>query len=133
MSKIKSFIQSVKRLWNRPNIEPILLALVVVFVGTSSFMIGRLSVAENSRPEVRICEKDDTVLLSAETHAEALGTNSGETGTVAVVASKNGTKYHLPTCPGAKQISPANLISFSSIVAARAAGLTPASNCPGLE
>jgi hypothetical protein len=113
--------------------EPILLGLVVVFVGTGSFMIGRLSVAENSRPEVRICEKDNTALLSAETHTEALGTNSGETGIVAAVASKNGTKYHLPTCPGAKQISPANLISFSSIASARAAGLTPASNCPGLE
>jgi methylphosphotriester-DNA--protein-cysteine methyltransferase len=49
-----------------------------------------------------------------------------------VVASKSGTKYHLPTCPGAKQIKSTNLITFNSKQEAEAAGYTPASNCPGL-
>ncbi len=50
-----------------------------------------------------------------------------------VVASKSGTKYHLPDCPGAKQIKESNKISFASVSAARAAGYTPAANCPGLK
>src|SRR3989344_4297010 len=37
------------------------------------------------------------------------------------VASKNGTKYYLPSCAGAKRISEANKIWFNSIAAAAAA------------
>lgn len=51
---------------------------------------------------------------------------------VMVVGSKTGTKYHLPTCPGAKRIKPENLITFNSIPAAEAAGYTKAANCKGL-
>lgn len=51
----------------------------------------------------------------------------------AVVASKNGTKYHYPWCAGAKQISEKNKIIFSSIEEARAKGYAPASNCKGLK
>jgi len=49
-----------------------------------------------------------------------------------IVASKNGTKYHLRTCSGAKNIKPENIISFPSRQAAEAAGYTKAANCPGL-
>ena len=49
-----------------------------------------------------------------------------------VVGSKSGTKYHLPTCPGASQIKPENRIEFASVAAAVAAGYKPAANCPGL-
>ena len=50
-----------------------------------------------------------------------------------VVASKSGTKYHLPTCSGAKSIKPENLITFATIAEAKAAGYTPAANCKGLQ
>ncbi len=49
-----------------------------------------------------------------------------------VVASKNGTKYHLPWCAGAQQMKPENMIEFASIGEAEAAGYTPAANCKGL-
>ena len=49
-----------------------------------------------------------------------------------VVASKNGTKYYLPSCAGAEKISAANKVWFVSTSAARAAGYTPAANCKGL-
>jgi hypothetical protein len=49
-----------------------------------------------------------------------------------VVASKNGTKYYLPWCGGAKNISAANLVTFPSAAAAQAAGYSPAANCKGL-
>jgi hypothetical protein len=51
---------------------------------------------------------------------------------VVVVASKNGTRYHLPECPGAGTINPENVIQFNSIELAEAAGYTAAANCPGL-
>ncbi len=48
------------------------------------------------------------------------------------VASKNGTKYYLPTCSGATRIKEANRVWFSTVADAQASGRTPASNCPGL-
>lgn len=54
------------------------------------------------------------------------------TKSVGVVASKNGTKYYLPECTGANNISDANKVWFVSAEAARAAGYAPAANCKGL-
>jgi len=48
------------------------------------------------------------------------------------VASKNGTKYYLPTCAGVKRIKAENKIWFNTVAEAQARGLTPATNCPGL-
>lgn len=48
------------------------------------------------------------------------------------VASKSGTKYYLPSCSGVKRIKEENKIWFASVEDAQAAGLTPATNCPGL-
>lgn len=49
-----------------------------------------------------------------------------------IVASKNGTKYYLPECSGAKRISEANKVWFTSVAAARAQGYTAAANCDGI-
>lgn len=49
-----------------------------------------------------------------------------------VVASKNGTKYYLPSCAGADRISAANKVRFASASAAVAAGYAPAANCKGI-
>ena len=48
------------------------------------------------------------------------------------VASKNGTKYYLPGCSGAKRIKEENKVWFVTADDARKAGLSPASNCPGV-
>ncbi len=48
------------------------------------------------------------------------------------VASKSGTKYYLPACSGVNRIKPENRVWFATVEDAQAAGLTPASNCPGL-
>ena len=48
------------------------------------------------------------------------------------VASKNGTKYYLPNCSGAKRISETNKVWFATAAVAVAEGYTPAANCPGL-
>lgn len=48
------------------------------------------------------------------------------------VASKNGTKYHLPSCSGAKRIKEENKIWFNSKQEAVQAGYEPAKNCKGI-
>ncbi|MFZ2167848.1 MAG: hypothetical protein WAV50_03180 [Minisyncoccia bacterium] len=55
-----------------------------------------------------------------------------DSGSGQIVASKNGTKYYLPSCSGAGRISEANKIWFASSAAAVAAGYSPAANCKGL-
>jgi len=49
-----------------------------------------------------------------------------------VVASKSGSKYHLPWCSGAQAIKEENKVWFASREAAEAAGYEPAANCKGL-
>jgi hypothetical protein len=48
------------------------------------------------------------------------------------VASKSGTKYHLPTCLGARSITEANKVWFSTKAEAEKAGYSPARNCKGI-
>lgn len=50
----------------------------------------------------------------------------------AYMASKNGTKYYLPTCSSANRIKAENRVWFASREEAEAAGYAPAANCPGL-
>ena len=49
------------------------------------------------------------------------------------VASKNGSRYYYPWCGGASRIKDENRVWFKTTGEARAAGITPASNCKGLE
>jgi hypothetical protein len=50
----------------------------------------------------------------------------------AVVASKSGMKYYLPSCAGVNRISDENKVWFPSKEAAETLGYSPASNCDGL-
>lgn len=56
--------------------------------------------------------------------------NSTKTDLSVVASSKSAGKlYHFKWCPGASQISPANLLTFPTEAAAIAAGYKLASNC----
>ncbi|NLE07573.1 MAG: hypothetical protein GX627_03110 [Parcubacteria group bacterium] len=117
--------------------------LIIILVAVIGFSLGRISGLQDKKMPVRIISGEE------ETKGVLDKTFSGQQGQVgveqpdttmnstmvagAVVASKNGTKYHYPWCAGAKQISAKNLITFSSIEEARKAGYTPASNCKGLK
>ncbi|MBI1974368.1 MAG: hypothetical protein HYS51_00705 [Candidatus Zambryskibacteria bacterium] len=101
-------------------LRKLFLAIVIILVALLSFGIGRLSVVGKREP-IRI-EYDP--LLSIENSLKIENSAQG-----AVVGSKNGSKYHYPNCPGAKQISEKNKVTFSSANAAEAAGYTLASNC----
>ncbi len=95
-----------------------LLPAVVVLVGLSAFGLGRLSV----------------IGISATTAASAAvpitKTVSADEGNY--VASKSGTKYYLPSCPGVSNIKEENKVYFVTVAEAEAAGYTAAANCPGL-
>jgi len=66
--------------------------------------------------------------VTTESHAGP----SAKAGVGEYVASKNGSKYYLPTCSGVKRIKEENKVWFKSAEQARAEGYEPAVNCPGL-
>lgn len=122
---------------------------IIILVAIIAFTLGRITAISGNKEPVRVVGGQKVGSSEQEPYR---GTSSvegaqstqgaaviqsvpqGESlGNVGVVASKNGTKYHLPTCPGAKQISDKNKITFASIDEARAAGYTPAANCKGLK
>ena len=101
-------------------LRDIALVLVLVLIGLSSFALGRLSASEQMRPAVQIG--------AAQVYSEQPMNIGGM-----VVASRQGSRYHYPWCPGAQAMNDSNKVWFDSIEQARAAGYTPASNCRGLE
>lgn len=116
-----------------PNDDRWFTATILIVVAVASFGLGRLSNLDLIKTETRVTlatSSRPTVVSEAST---TLGSEEEGSDRISLVASKNGTKYHLPSCPGAKQIAEQNKITFTSSAAARAAGYTPAANCPGLR
>jgi hypothetical protein len=121
--------------------DQVFTSLLVVLVAVASFGLGRASVTPvthdigtDSQPDaladrVRVYEAVPAT-VSATTPPAHGGTDVQEEGEV--VASKTGTKYHLPSCSGARTIKLENRIMFPTRAAAEAAGYAPAANCPGL-
>lgn len=99
-----------------------LLILLVVLVGVASFGLGRFSAQDGKKEGVILVEN------KGELEASASGAIPG-----GVVASKTGSKYHLPWCAGAQTIREGNKIWFESAAEARRAGYEPAGNCKGIE
>lgn len=127
--------------------DTIFYTLLILVVALGAFGLGRLSVAEKATvmAQNKDIERQDVVptvgvksvatssTSSSSTELLPIATSSKTTEQGEFVASRKGTKYHYTWCPGAAQIKPENKLFFVSAAAARAAGYTPASNCPGLE
>jgi hypothetical protein len=106
--------------------------LTVILVALISFGIGRLTTPQSEPVLIKNLEKASIEDLNVE-QSSSVPTGVGTTEDKGrVVGSKNSDKYHLPDCPGAKQISEQNKIWFNSIEEAEKAGYKPAANCPGL-
>jgi len=117
--KLKAFIEN----------DVYFYTLLIVMVSVLSFGLGRLSMHSESQiqqPRIVLTEQPAAVVVS-ET-SQPTQKKPADT-TQQLVASKNGTKYHLLTCPGVKQMKEENKIYFNSEAEARAAGYTPAANC----
>jgi len=112
---------------------------LIVIISIASFGLGRLSV----EPILPQTSQNASIVLSqteaqTKTATSSFGaaasqapTSAGETAST-YVASKKGTKYHLPWCAGASQIKEENKIYFATKAEAEKAGYQPASNCKGL-
>jgi hypothetical protein len=110
---------------------------MLVLVALCAFGLGRLSVID----EAGVAEKESVRFVMTDLSAAPppfLDNALNETESTAtpnalvLVASRSGTRYHLPSCPGAKRIKAENRIYFQSRAEAEAAGYTPAANCKGL-
>jgi hypothetical protein len=120
--------KSIRYMWDKFKSmltdDAVFYAALVIMVGIISFGLGRLSQTVEKplyKSSNAISELQPLVVPEVD--------KSDDT---AVVASRSGTKYHLPDCPGAKQMKADNKIEFTSTDEARAAGYEPAGNCPGL-
>lgn len=113
----------LQNLLHRVKLEDAILAGVIGGLIIIAFALGRISALPHMPEAVSIDDKQGTELFVS---TEEAGQEGG------FVASKNGTKYHLIECPGAKQIKEENKIYFSSEDEARNAGYAPAVNCPEL-
>lgn len=121
--------------------DAIFMASLLLCVGVISFGLGRLSVADNLKGEGTVSQ----VALLSGANIEAVASSSSSSSAITTkpvplmtpttspyVGSKSGTKYHLVTCPGAKQIKLENKIYFKTVQEAEASGYSKAANCPGL-
>lgn len=123
---------------------------LVILIGLGSFGLGRLSSLWPKKEPLRIeypapDQNTADIGLPVNHAAAGAGANNAEAQAAAqtpvptpattgnYVASRNGTAYHLPTCPGAKQIKDENKIWFATRAEAERAGYKPAGNCPGLK
>ncbi len=102
--------------------------LLIILSCLLSFGVGRYTQVQGETEPVTI---EQVALPVGADAVQKEGISQKGEGTV--VASKNGTKYHLPSCPGAGQIKEENKVWFENSAAAVAAGYGPAANCPGLK
>jgi hypothetical protein len=121
------------------------LVALIVLTGSASFGLGRLSALGEEHAPVRIEYATTTPptvtpsveLVSSSTTATAPNTTSQSAAVAGntkgnYVASKTGTAYHLPWCPGALRIKEENKVWFATKAEAEAAGYRPAGNCKGI-
>ncbi len=122
--------------------DQIFYGLLVIFVAITSFTLGRLSIEKAEKTPQSAVQIIEPITLTATTplansaqinSKPPILINSTKTNLEnEFVASKNGKRYYLKNCAGAKRIKPENLISFESRELAEAAGYTKATNCSGL-
>ena len=129
MEKINEFVQSEKG-------KNILIVIIVILVGLSSFELGRLS-KENSSSGVKIEYPNQTnnqgasVILSE----NALQANTGVSSIISnsnsktFFASNRGEKYYSIGCSGGKTIKQENRVYFATKEDAERAGYTLSSSC----
>lgn len=98
------------------------IVLVLILVAIIGFALGRISAIKySSQYKINASSVDMPNLETLNQPASAF------------VGSKEGSVYHLISCPGAKSIKQENKIFFGDEEEAKRAGYRPAANCPGLK
>ena len=112
--------------------KDVFIITTIVLVALIAFGIGRLTSPKSEPVQIMNLEKASVEDIKApEEEIEETTYQGNYKGRV--LGSVNSDKYHLPDCPGAKQISEKNIIWFDLIEEAEKAGYKPAGNCPGLN
>lgn len=145
MSIPKALDKSKEWLLNIP--KDILFLLISVLAASASFGLGMITEHEMGKREnlpfesfsdkntlpanaISAVETPKTQTPAATKNIETAANVAPQDGKY--VASKNGTRYYLPSCSSAARIKAENRVWFATTLEAEAAGLTPATNCPGL-
>lgn len=118
--------------------------IIVLFIMTTlagfglGFITGKNSIYSNNsirieQPSINSNistsnKKDAKKVLNAQVIQHTVFQKTNET----IVASKNGKKYYLISCNGAKRIHKENKVWFTSAKIARKKGYTPAQRCFGI-
>jgi hypothetical protein len=124
----------------------LLLVTIVVLASTTSFGLGILAGRDIGAGKAQNGFWIEDVAATSTLPATAVSASIQAPGKIPVVpagtivtpaagkylASKNGTKYYLPGCTGAKRIKEENKVWFATLAEAQASGRTAAANCPGL-
>ncbi len=122
-----------------------IIVLLLIMTAFASFGLGFLAGASNPSSVKSIQIKSETLSskdrMNIRKNREVIvkpntsvikTTNAHTVKNERVVGSKNGSKYYLSSCSGAKRIHKENEIWFSSVALAQAKGYTPAIRCFGI-
>ena len=128
MEKIKGFMQSEKG-------KDIMIVIIVILVGLSSFELGRLS-KETNQSGIKILNTDekgysDQNLNQIENQSANVfsATNSTISNSKTFFASSRGTKYYTTSCSAGKTIKLENRVYFQTGEEAQQAGYVLSSSC----
>ena len=120
--KIKDFL-------NTKGGADLAIGVLLILAMIVSFLLGRLSKdAKNAIIIEPSGEKTNQIEPVAYT-IDNVKERTTELGIESIVASKRGSKYYFIWCSGAKTLSEANKIYFSSEALAQNAGYSLATNC----
>lgn len=138
MGIIAGLKSGIKGLLGRISADGVIVAIILLS-SSAAFGLGFLAgkdVGQKGELKIEQLQLEAAVLPAAQA---AIGEGQAVAASVATlpaggqyVASKTGKSYHLPWCPGAKQIKEENKVWFSSKEDAEAKGYKPAGNCPGI-
>lgn len=134
---VRECLEKVKE-WTSEHRADLFTAAVIFLASMASFGLGRLSVIWPEKEPIRILEEGKEITGQVSTPQESRSPKA-QTAAVAgaasgkYVASKSGTAYHLPNCPGAAKIKESNKVWFQTREEAEERGYKPAANCPGLQ
>lgn len=131
---IQEYAKKVKD-WFETNKLDIYLAIFIFLVGLIGFGLGRISILWIPKKAITITsESTQPDQKNPNSSEKSSSTAINKTASILgkFVASKSGTAYHFPWCPGALKIKEGNKVWFQTKEEAETQGYKPAGNCPGL-
>lgn len=150
MLRFRSIAQTstkIKRLATFIDLKDVYSLVLLILASFGGYFWGSLGEIEQDRVAIElerfeptlpvpVCEPKtatEKIQIPIADKATGVRENPIETAKTGIyVGSKSGSKYHLPSCPGALRILAENKVWFSSKEDALAKGYTPAANCKGL-